>query len=316
MKMLLGCAAVTGLVFGLGEVSLASPSNDATVLAKSVPAKSATTKLQKKGAAAKLSKGSKTDIKAVNHPFGKWCLGYGALDDDRRRTVDALTRVAGTKDCDRLVSNLAKLKVLDLTGAGIYDLSPIGDLGQLEGLVLSQNTIVDLGPIAKLNKLRSIVVRGSRVKDLSPLKGLTELRRAVVEDSRVEDISPLLGLKKLGEVSIAGNPVKDLVPLASLSELTKLNANRTLVEDLSPLTSLQFLVELRLDSSLVRTVQPIVGLMGLQVLTLNNTPLDLARIADLGSFVNLKRLEVLGIPMKTSPCPIMRSGSVCLFHQR
>ena len=309
MKMLLGWVAVTGLVFGLGEVSQANPYNQASL------AKSATAKPQKSGTSAKPSKAAKADIKAVNHPFGKWCLGYGALDDDRRRTVDALTRVAGTKVCDRLVSNLAKLKVLDLTGAGIYDLSPIGDLGQLEVLVLSQNIIVDLGPIAKLSKLKSIVVRGSRVKDLSSLKGLTELRRAVVEDSRVEDISPLLGLKKLGEVSIAGNPVKDIAPLASLSELTKLNASRTLVEDLSPLTSLQFLVELRLDSSLVRTVRPIVGLMGLQVLTLNDTPLDLAGISDLGSFVNLKRLEVLGIPMKTSPCPIMRSGSVCLFHQ-
>ncbi len=310
MKMLLGSVAITGLVLGFTSVSHANPS-DRTITAKLVIAKP-----QKNGTSAKPSKEPKTDIKAVNHPFGKWCLGYGALDDDRRRTVDALTRVAGTKECDRLVSNLAKLKVLDLTGAGIYDLSPIGDLGQLEALVLSQNTIVDLGPIAKLSKLKSIVVRGSRVKDLSSLKGLTELRRVVVEDSRVEDISPLLGLKKLGEVSIAGNPVQDIAPLGSLSELTKLNASRTLVEDLSPLTSLQFLVELRLNSSLVRTVRPIVGLIGLQVLTLNDTPLDLAGISDLGSFVNLKRLEVLGIPMKTSPCPIMRSGSVCLFHQR
>ncbi len=304
MKILLSWVAVTGLVFGLGEISQANPS-DRSILIRS-SAKSPT---------AKPSKASKATIKAVNHPFGKWCLGYGALDEDRRRTVDALTRVAGTKDCDRLVSNLAKLKVLDLTGAGIYDLSPVGDLGQLEGLVLSQNIIVDLGPIAKLTKLKSIVIRGSRVKDLSPLKGLVELRRVVIEDSRVEDISPLLGMNKLGEVSIAGNPVKDITPLASLGELTKVNASRTLVEDLSPLTNLQFLVELRLDSSLVQTVRPIVGLMGLQVLTLSNTPLDLAGIADLGSFVNLKRLEILGIPMKTNPCPITRSGSVCLFHQ-
>ena len=313
--MLLGWVVVTGMLFGSSSIAQAGPSDDRVAVAKSVTAKSVKPKPQKKGASAKPTKGSKPDIKAVNHPFGKWCLGYGALDDDRRRTVDALTRVAGTKDCDRLVSSLVKLKVLDLTGAGIYDLSPIGDLGQLEGLVLSQNTIVELGPVAKLSKLKSIVLRGSRVKDLSPLKGLAELRRVVIEDSRVEDISPLVGLKKLGEVSISGNAVKDIASVASLAELTTLNASRTLVEDLSPLTSLQFLTELRLDSSLVRTVRPIVGLMGLQVLTLNNTPLDLAGIADLGSFINLKRLEVLGIPMKTSPCPAMRSGAVCLFHQ-
>ena len=175
MKMLLGWVVVTGVLFGLSSIAQASPSNNRSSLAKSIAAKSVAAKPQKKGAAAKPAKGSKPGlIKAVNHPFGKWCLGYGALDNDRRRTVDALTRVAGTKDCDRLVSSLAKLKVLDLTGAGIYDLSPIGDLGQLEGLVLSQNTIVDLGPIAKLSKLKSIVVRGSRVKDLSPLKGLAE----------------------------------------------------------------------------------------------------------------------------------------------
>ncbi len=310
MKMLLGWVIVTGLVLGFASVGHANPSD------RAASAKSTIVKPQKKGTSAKPSKGSKADIKAVDHPFGKWCLGYGALDSDRRRTVDALTRVAGTKECDRLVSNLAQLKVLDLTGAGIYDLSPIGDLAQLEGLVLSQNPIVDLGPIAQLSKLKSIVVRGSRIKDLSSLRRLVELRRAVVEDSRVEDISPLLGLKKVGEVSIAGNPIKDIAPLASLGELTTLNASRTLVEDLSPLTNLKFLVELHLDSSLVRTVRPIIGLMGLQILTLNNTPLDLAGVTDLGSFVNLKRLEVLGIPMKTSPCPVMASGSVCIFHQR
>ncbi len=264
--------------------------------------------------------GAKTDknpklIKATSHPFGKWCLGYGALDSDRKRTVDVLARVAGARDCDRMVTNLVGLKVLDLTGSGIFDLTPIGDLNQLESLVLSQNTMVDLAPISKLKKLKSFVIRGSKVKELNALSGLGELRRVIVENSRVEDIMPLRDLRKVGEVSIAANPIKDLSPLASLGELTKLNASRTLVEDLSPLTSLQYLVELRLDGSLVRTVRPIVGLMGLQVLTLNETPLDLGGIADLGVFVNLKRLEVLGIPMKTSPCPQMRSGSVCLYHQ-
>ena len=258
---------------------------------------------------------SKGIIKATLHPFGKWCLNYQKLDRDRQQTMEVLARVAGTRDCDLMVTSLARLKVLDLTNAGIFDLVPISDLGQLESLVLSRNPIVDLGPIAKLKGLKSLVIRGSRVKELTPLSGLSELRRVVIEDSRVEDITPLRDLRKLGEVSIAGNPIKDLSPLGSLGELTKLNAGRTLVEDLSPLTSLQFLVELRLDRSLVRSLRPIIGLMGLETLVLNETPLDLAGIADLGVFVNLKRLEVLGIPMKTNPCPKMRSGSVCLYHQ-
>lgn len=303
--MLLGRLLGLGLIFSgvaIAEVTQAADK----------PTKA--TKPSAKNSGAKKDKTPKL-IKAASHPFGKWCLGYGSLDSDRRKTVDVLARVAGTRDCDRMVTSLVKLKVLDVTGSGIFDLMPIGDLNQLESLVLSQNQMVDLGPVAKLNKLKSFVIRGSKVKELTALSGLSELRRVIVEDSRVEDITPLRGLLKLGEVSIASNPIKDLSPLASLGELTKFNGSRTLVEDLSPLTSLQYLVELRLDGSLVRTVRPIVGLMGLQVLTLNETPLDLAGIADLGVFVNLKRLEVLGIPMKTSPCPQMRSGSVCLFHQ-
>lgn len=295
--------------------SLQIPTTQVIAQANQSPKTTKQTSNKKTTAKKENSKSSKGIIKATLHPFGKWCLNYQKLDRDRQQTMAVLARVAGTRDCDRMVTSLARLKVLDLTNAGIFDLVPIGDLGQLESLVLSRNPIVDLGPIAKLKGLKSLVIRGSRVKELTPLSGLSELRRVVIEDSRVEDITPLRDLRKLGEVSIAGNPIKDLSPLGSLGELTKLNAGRTLVEDLSPLTNLQFLVELRLDRSLVRSLRPIIGLMGLETLILNETPLDLAGIADLGVFVNLKRLEVLGIPMKTNPCPKMRSGSACLYHQ-
>jgi Leucine-rich repeat (LRR) protein len=296
---------------GLGLNALGASIFPIVAQAKSNPSKPAT----KPNSKATKSVQPAKPVKANAHPFGKWCLGYGGLDRDRQRTVEALAKVAGSRECDRMVASLTKLKVLDLTGAGIFDLEPIGDLNQLESLVLSRNNMVDLAPVAKLTKLKSLVIRGSRVKELNPIAGLGELRRVIVEDSRVEDLSPLRNLRKVGEVSIAGNPIKDLSPLAALGELTKLNANRTLVDDLSPLTSLQFLTELRLDGTSVQGVRPIVGLMGLQVLTLNETPLELSGIADLGVFVNLKRLEVLGIPMKTNPCPKMRSGSVCLYHQ-
>ena len=275
--------------------------------------------LEKKGVERK-EKGAKAlkIVRAKDHPFGKWCLGYAGLDVDARWSVDALLRVAGSRDCDRAVTVLSRLKVLDLSGTGVVDLEPIGELGQLEGVVLSRNGVVDLGPVAGLKGLKSLVVRGSRVRELRPLAKLGELRSIVLEDSRIEDLSPLVGLKKLGSLSVAGNfGVRDISAVAGMGELTSLNVSRTRVEDLSPLGGLQFFSELRADESQVRSVRPILGLMGLEVLTLSRSMVDEAAARDFGTFVNLKRLEVLGIPLKVNPCPSpMRSGGVCLYHQK
>ena len=257
-------------------------------------------------------------VRAKDHAFGKWCLGYEGLDADARWSVDALLRVAGSRECDRAVTVLSGLKVLDLSGTGVVDLEPVGELGQLEGLVLSRNGVINLGPVGRLKGLRSLVVRGSRVRDLSPLSKLGELRSIVLENGRVEDLSPLGGLKKLGSLSVAGNfAVRDISAVAGMGELTSLNVSRTRVEDLSPLGGLQFFSELRADESQVRSVRPILGLMGLEVLTLSRSMVDEAAVRDFGTFVNLKRLEVLGIPLKVNPCPSpMRSGGVCLYHQK
>ncbi len=255
-------------------------------------------------------------VRAQDHAFGKWCLGYAGLDVDARWSVDALLRVAGSRDCDRATTVLSNLKVLDLSGTGVSDLDPVGDLWQLESLALSRNGVASLLPVGKLRSLRSLVIRGSRVRDLTPIAGLGELRSLVVEDSRIEDLSPLGGMKKLGSLSVAGNfGVRDISVVASLPELTSLNVSRTRVEDLSPLGGLQFFSELRADESLVRSVRPILGLMGLEVLTLSRSMMDEAGARDLQAFVNLKRLELLGLPLKESPCPVkMRSGAVCLYH--
>ncbi len=154
------------------------------------------------------------------------------------------------------------------------------------------------------------------MRDLSPLAGLGELRSVVIEDSRLGDLSPLRGLKKLGTVSVAGNyGVGEIAVMATLPELTSLNISRTRVADLSPLGGLPFFSELRADESQVRSVRPILGLLGLEVLTLNRSMMDEAGAQDLQAFVNLKRLEILGIPLSVRPCPVkMRSGAVCLYH--
>ena len=188
--------------------------------------------LEKKGVEKK-GKGTKAlkIVRAKDHPFGKWCLGYAGLDVDARWSVDTLLRVAGSRDCDRAVTVLSRLKVLDLSGTGVVDLEPIGELGQLERVVLSRNGVVDLGPVAGLKGLKSLVVRGSRVRDLWPLAKLGELRSIVLEDSRIEDLSPLVGLKKLGSLSVAGNfGVRDISAVAGMGELTSLNVSRTRVE--------------------------------------------------------------------------------------
>jgi internalin A len=255
---------------------------------------------------------------APMHPFQVWCEGRSQLGLEAGRTIGVMLRAVGAQRCDRGTQALLKLKVLDLSGTGIQDLQPVGMLTELETLVLSRNGVKDLAAIGGLVKLKTLVVRGGAIADLSPLGNLVNLRELVIDGGKVQDLMPIARLKGLQTLSLQGHQIQNLAPLAGLRELGSLSLQNNQVSDLSPLTNMTFLRELRLDHNRVREVRSLSGLLGLEILTLNHNGLDESVFRDFATilpFAGLKRLELLGMPSRVNPCPILRSGSVCLFHR-
>ena len=65
---------------------------------------------------------------------------------------------------------LNNLKVLDVSGTPLSDLSPLATLGKLEGLVLRRTEVEDLSPLVKLDRLKVLRLFQSRVTDQEAAK--------------------------------------------------------------------------------------------------------------------------------------------------
>ena len=117
-------------------------------------------------------------------------------------------------------ATLATVTTLDLSGAGIGDLTGLEQARNLESLFLADNQITDLSPLAGLAHLESLSLGGNRIADLWPLAGLVRLEFLALADNRITDLSPLAGLVHLELLFVAGNQITDFSPLAELPRVT------------------------------------------------------------------------------------------------
>lgn len=100
----------------------------------------------------------------------------------------ALLRAGADEDGDGRVSKeeLASLKVLDLSGNAISDLSPLVYATELTELDLSDNQITDITPLAALTSLKKLILTGNPVEDYTVLAFLPDLEIAET-DPRIEE---------------------------------------------------------------------------------------------------------------------------------
>ena len=107
------------------------------------------------------------------------------------------------------LSNLTKLREINLNDQKVRDLSPLADLTNLEVLTLLFNDVDDLSPLANLTNLGTLNLAGNQVRDLSALAGLTDLDILNLDLNAVRDLRPLLDNEGLGEgddeVRVNGN---------------------------------------------------------------------------------------------------------------
>ena len=74
--------------------------------------------------------------------FKEWCQQKASLPQETRRTVEALLKVAKTRNCSQANQTLTKLTSLDLRENQISDIKPLSNLTNLTSLSLSENPLI------------------------------------------------------------------------------------------------------------------------------------------------------------------------------
>ena len=178
------------------------------------------------------------------------------------------------------LAKMTNLKILQLDGNHLTDLSPLAGLTQLETLHLGgdaggNESLQDLSPLAGLTNLKELYLPASSLSDLGPLASLTGLERLALRDgeahtSGVTDLSPLAGFTQMQDLYLMVGTLDSLDFLSGMSELESLRihtAGDSSVQDLSPLSRLTSLKRLELPATAgdgCIDLSPIAGLTSLE----------------------------------------------------
>ena len=147
---------------------------------------------------------------------------------------------------------------------GIVDLTGIGYCTSLRVLDLTGNSITNLTPLVGLPSLTHIFLTDNQVVDLTPLTGITTLRGISLANNKVVSLAPLVGhLPNLTKLDLWRNKLTDISPLAGLTTLVWLDLRENQISDTTALKSLTNLTGLALDNNPIGTE----GFSNLQVLT-------------------------------------------------
>ncbi|MDA0180377.1 hypothetical protein OJ997_08720 [Solirubrobacter phytolaccae] len=114
------------------------------------------------------------------------------------------------------VGRITTLTTLNLTDAGLFDLTPLTALSNLRTLEIPQNRIAALAPLAALPGVTALDLSGNRIVDIAPLASRPNLASLALSRNRIENVGPLQGYGSgrlgttTGALKLDGNRVADL----------------------------------------------------------------------------------------------------------
>jgi hypothetical protein len=176
-----------------------------------------------------------------------------------------------------LSSNLANLRVLNVSGTKVTDLSPLARLVDLEELDASNTEVSDVATLSGLTKLRKLRLRNAwRVSNLAPIRelvglevldlqgvlgdvdvfaGLTRLvKLRIWVSGRSSDLSGLSGMTAMRSLQLWG-PFSDISALSTMTRMVYLDMRLAPnVRNITPLAHMPHLQVLRVGSNEVRFI--------------------------------------------------------------
>ena len=175
--------------------------------------------------------------------FAQWCQRQSTTSEATKHTVNALLKIAKTKDCELADTKLRSITYLNLRDSHISDLRPLAGLTQVDTLLLDNTQISDLRPLVSLNNIYFITLNNNQISDLQPLTSMNGLTTINLEKNRISDIKPLATLTKVRELTLNDNQITDIQPLATLRKLEQLHVRRNPLSDKTcPIQSFNFIL--------------------------------------------------------------------------
>ena len=179
------------------------------------------------------------------------------------------------------LSNLHKLKELNIASFEIIDLSPLSTLDNLETLKLRFCTIPNFTKPLKLYKLKKIDLSDTGIQWINGLKDSSSLEEINLDRDQIYDLSPIENCINLNFLSASNNRIKNLEPIAKMENLKTVMADNNDIADASPLLE-AFESHLDVDEN--------TSLKDFPKISLKNNPLDTQSLT-----VILPQLEQKGI---------------------
>ena len=133
------------------------------------------------------------------------------------------------------LSNLTRLRMLDLADTGISDIALLSNLTGLEQLYLSNNDLSDVSALSNLTSLRFLYLSNNDLSDVSALSNLTSLERLSLSGNDISNIARLSNLTRLRLLNLGSNDLSDVSALSSWTSLDYLYLYNNNITDLSPL---------------------------------------------------------------------------------
>jgi Leucine-rich repeat (LRR) protein len=171
----------------------------------------------------------------------------------------------------------AQLRVLDLMGNQITDISTVSVLSKLQQLQIDANDVSDLSPVASLDNLQTLQISGNPISDLTPISSLEQVWLFEAMNLTTSDFSPVGNLSVLRHLFVSVNGITDISFLAPCTQLTLLYADANAISDLSPLTSLTLLETVSLSYNQITDLSSLVNNSGIgsgDAINLQHNPLS------------------------------------------
>ncbi len=177
------------------------------------------------------------------------------------------------------------VKELDLTGAGITDISSLAYFSRIEILDLAENNIEDLSPLANLQSLTSLHLENNQISDLSPISKLTRLDHLDLCGNYLTDISDLEDLRSLKMLDIRENFISDISVLEDKVLMTDLYMGTNQISDISCLAGMTGLNYLNISYNQIEDISVVGNMTDLRVLTMTSN-----RIKDISCLRNCPKI--------------------------
>ncbi len=193
------------------------------------------------------------------------------------------------------------LNTLEISGAGIKDLSPLAELNRVEVLKIDQTNIFNLEPLRNMTKLKELTITNTAtLQNLAGIENFKRLEYINLSNNGIVGIEELAELTRLQEINLNNNEIEALESLEVLPELLILKVENNLIDfnEVEEFQGFKALRELYAKSNRICKTKPLGTLESLVFLdisdnNLGNMILDTSCEIDKPDFTFLKEIPSL-----------------------